>query len=164
MSNDENAIHFGAIRQAFSNNNAAVMVGAGFSRNAEGGDSLATWPMVGKALWEALNPDTKEAVFSTGMVTQLGEQYARVFSVPALENLLKQLIPDDKVAPGLLHDQLLKLPWSEIFTTNYDTLLERAAEKILDRAHFTVASREDIPLSKILDRRRIVKLHGSFLR
>lgn len=40
MSNDENAIHFGAIRQAFSNNNAAVMVGAGFSRNAEGGDSL----------------------------------------------------------------------------------------------------------------------------
>lgn len=162
MKVDENAIHFGAIRQAFANNNASVMVGAGFSRNAEGGDSLATWPMVGKALWTELNPDSEEAAFSTGMVTQLGEQYSRVFSVPALENLLKQLIPDDKVAPGLLHDQLLKLPWSEIFTTNYDTLLERAAEKILDRAHFTVCCREDIPLSKILDRRRIVKLHGSF--
>lgn len=162
MSTDENAIHFGAIRQAFANNNAAVMVGAGFSRNAEGGDSLATWPEVGKALWKELNPDTDEAAFSTAMVTQLGEQYSRVFSVPALENLLKQLIPDDKVAPGQLHEQLLKLPWSEIFTTNYDTLLERAAEKILDRAHFTVCCREDIPLSKILDRRRIVKLHGSF--
>lgn len=162
MKSDENSIHFGAIRQAFANNNAAVMVGAGFSRNAEGGDSLATWPMVGKALWKELNPDAKESAFSTAMVTQLGEQYSRVFSVPALENLLKQLIPDDKVAPGLLHDQLLKLPWSEIFTTNYDTLLERAAEKVLDRAHFTVCCREDIPLSKILDRRRIVKLHGSF--
>lgn len=162
MNCDENAIHFGAIRQAFANNNAAVMVGAGFSRNADGGDSLATWPEVARALWKALNPDAEESVFSTAMVTQLGEQYARVFSVPALENLLKQLIPDDKVAPSQLHDQLLRLPWSEIFTTNYDTLLERAAEKILDRAHFTVCCREDIPLSKILDRRRIVKLHGSF--
>lgn len=162
MSNDENAIHFGAIRQAFANNNAAVMVGSGFSRNADGGDSLATWPDVSKALWTELNPDANEANFSTGMVTQLGEQYARVFSVPALENLLKQLIPDDKVVPGQLHDQLLRLPWSEIFTTNYDTLLERAAEKIIDTAHFTVSCREDIPMSKILGRRRIVKLHGSF--
>lgn len=162
MSNDENAIHFGAIRQAFANNNAAVMVGAGFSRNADGGDSLATWPDVAKALWTELNPDTKEANFSTGMVTQLGEQYARVFSVPALENRLKQLIPDDKVVPSQLHDQLLRLPWSEIFTTNYDTLLERAAEKIIETAHFTVSCREDIPMSKILGRRRIVKLHGSF--
>ncbi|MFZ3220155.1 MAG: SIR2 family protein [Rhodoferax sp.] len=162
MNNDENAIHFRAIRQAFANNNAAVMVGAGFSRNADGGDSLATWPDVAKALWTELNPDAKEENFSTAMVTQLGEQYARVFSVPALENLLKQLIPDDKVVPNQLHDQLLRLPWSEIFTTNYDTLLERAAERIIDRAHFTVCCREDIPMSKILGRRRIVKLHGSF--
>lgn len=142
MSNDENAIHFGAIRQAFENKNAAVMVGSGFSRNADGGDSLATWPDVAKALWTELNPDEKEANFSTGMVTQLGEQYARVFSVPALENRLKQLIPDDKVVPSQLHDQLLRLPWSEIFTTNYDTLLERAAEKIIETAHFTVSCRE----------------------
>lgn len=162
MDNSENSIHFDAIRKAFKNNNAAVMVGAGFSRNAEGGDCLATWPEIGRALWTALNPDADEDVFSPAMATQLGEQYSRVFSVPALEDLLKQLIPDEKVAPGLLHDQLVKLPWSEIFTTNYDTLLERAAENILDRAHFTVCCREDIPLSKILDRRRIVKLHGSF--
>ena len=162
MSNDENTIHFGAIRQAFANNNAAVMVGSGFSRNAVGGDSLATWLDVAKALWNELNPDVKEANFSTEMVTQLGEQYARVFSVAALENRLKQLIPDHQVVPGPLHDQLLRLQWSEIFTTNYDTLLERAAEKIIETAHFTVRCREDIPMSKILGRRRIVKLHGSF--
>lgn len=162
MKSDDNATYFRAIRQAFANNNAAVMVGAGFSRNAEGGDSLATWPMFAQALGEALDPDAEPTSFSTGMVTQLAEQYAQVFSVPALEDLLKQLVPDDKVAPGLLHDQLLKLPWTEIFTTNYDTLLERAAEKILDRAHFTVCCREDIPQSRILGRRRIVKLHGSF--
>lgn len=54
------------------------------------------------------------------------------------------------------------LPWCEIFTTNYDTLLERASENIVDHAHYVVTSREDIPQSKMLGRRRIVKLHGSF--
>jgi hypothetical protein len=58
--------------------------------------------------------------------------------------------------------RLLELPWVEVFTTNYDTLLERAAEGIVGRAHYTVTCREDIPQSKILNRRRIVKLHGSF--
>lgn len=83
MKSDDNATYFRAIRQAFANNNAAVMVGAGFSRNAEGGDSLATWPMFAQALGEALDPDAEPTSFSTGMVTQLAEQYAQVFSVPA---------------------------------------------------------------------------------
>lgn len=56
----------------------------------------------------------------------------------------------------------MTLQWCEVFTTNYDTLLERASEDIVDHAHYVVACREDIPQSKILNRRRIVKLHGSF--
>ncbi|WP_090623022.1 SIR2 family NAD-dependent protein deacylase [Azotobacter beijerinckii] len=159
--NDE--VHYNAIRKALANGNAAVMVGAGFSRNAENGDQLAMWYDVAKELWRELNPtDSDLKDFSAGMVTQLGEQYARVFSKPALEEVLKRLIPDDRVRPGILHNQLLQLPWSEIFTTNYDTLLERAADDIVERAHYTVICREDIPQSKILGRRRIVKLHGSF--
>lgn len=138
------------------------MVGAGFSRNAEGGSQLSTWPQLAGELALALDPRAKRESFSTANVTQLAEQYARVFSTPALEDLLKRLVPDDRVAPGSLHDALMSLPWSEIFTTNYDTLLERTAEKIFERAHFTVCCREDIPQSKILGRRRIVKLHGSF--
>lgn len=156
-------VHYNAIRKALANGNAAVMVGAGFSRNAENGEQLAMWYDVAKELWRELNPtDSELRDFSAGMVTQLGEQYARVFSKPALEEVLKRLIPDDRVRPGALHNQLLQLPWSEIFTTNYDTLLERAAEDIVERAHYTVVCREDIPQSKILGRRRIVKLHGSF--
>lgn len=160
-SNDH--VHFNAVRRALENGNAAVMVGAGFSRNAENGGELATWPDVAQELWRELNPDGKELQnFSASIVTQLGEQYARVFSKPSLEELLKRQIPDERVAPGELHRSLLALPWSEIFTTNYDTLLERAAEGVVDRAHYTVTCREDIPQSKILGRRRIVKLHGSF--
>lgn len=156
-------VHYNAIRRALENGNAAVMVGAGFSKNAENGNELAMWSEVAQELWRELNPDAPElSDFSASTVTQLGEQYARVFSKPGLEELLKRLIPDARVAPGVLHRSLLSLPWSEIFTTNYDTLLERAAEGIVDKAHYTVMCREDIPQSKILDRRRIVKLHGSF--
>ena len=156
-------VHYNAVRRALQNGNAAVMVGAGFSKNAENGDELAMWQEVAQELWRELNPDAAElSDFSASTVTQLGEQYARVFSRPGLEELLKRLIPDERVAPGLLHRSLLSLPWSEIFTTNYDTLLERTAEAIVDKAHYTVMCREDIPQSKILNRRRIVKLHGSF--
>ncbi|WP_186424789.1 SIR2 family NAD-dependent protein deacylase [Cupriavidus metallidurans] len=156
-------VHFNAIRKALRHGNAAVMVGAGFSRNAQNGEQLATWSEISNELWGTLNPDEPPlSSFSTSVVTQLGEQYARVFSKPALEEVLKRLVPDERVHPGTLHAQLLELPWVEIFTTNYDTLLERAAEGIVDRAHYTVTCREDIPQSKILNRRRIVKLHGSF--
>lgn len=138
------------------------MVGAGFSRNAENGHLLKTWPELSEELAKRLEPNRSSVNHSVSEVTQLGEQFARVFSVPDLEDLLKRNIPDESVSPGDLHDQLLRLPWSEIFTTNYDTLLERAADKIFESSHFTVCSREDIPLPKILGRRRIVKLHGSF--
>lgn len=163
MSNNlESELHLTAIRKALEDGNAAVMIGAGFSRNAEGGEQLKACPDLAAELWRELNPGKAMDGFSSALVTQLGEQYARVFSPPALENLLKRLIPDDKVNPGALHEQLLDLPWSEIFTTNYDTLVERAAEGIVGRAHYTVTCREDIPQSKVLGRRRIVKLHGSF--
>jgi hypothetical protein len=162
-SSPNDQVHYNAVRRALENGNAAVMVGAGFSKNAENGDELAMWHEVAQELWRELNPDGAElGDFSASTVTQLGEQYARVFSKPGLEELLKRLIPDERVAPGLLHRSLLSLPWSEIFTTNYDTLLERAAEAVVDKAHYTVMCREDIPQSKILGRRRIVKLHGSF--
>ncbi|WP_434706835.1 SIR2 family protein [Pseudomonas sp. D4-18] len=160
---ESSKVHYDAVRRALQNGNAAVMVGAGFSRNAENGDDLATWAHVAKELWRELNPDLGELKeFSISMVTQLGEQYARVFSKPALEDLLKRLIPDDRVSPGVLHKKLLALQWCEVFTTNYDTLLERAAENIVEQAHYVVTCREDIPQSKMLNRRRIVKLHGSF--
>lgn len=158
----ESAVHLAAIRRALARRNAAVMVGAGFSRNAEGGERLSTWSQLSDELLRRLDPTADPRAFSIGNVTQLGEQYSRVFSEPALEEFLKEMVPDDRVRPGVLHDDLLRLEWSEIFTTNYDTLLERAAAKMFERDHFTVCCREDIPQSKVLGTRRIVKLHGSF--
>lgn len=158
----EAEIHLLAIRKALANRNAAVMVGAGFSRNAEGGENLATWRQLSEALAAELEPKKPSGMFSPAGTSQLAEQYSRVFSPSHLEQLIKRCVPDDQVTPGSLHTALLKLPWSEVFTTNYDTLLERAADKLFEASYFTVYSREDIPQSKVQNRRRIVKLHGSF--
>ena len=158
----ETAVHLTEIRRALARRNAAVMVGAGFSRNAEGGERFSTWSEVSTELARRLGLAAESTAFSSAGVTQLGEQFARVFSEPALEDFLKEMVPDERARPGRLHDELLRLEWSDIFTTNYDTLLERSAAKMFERAHFTVCSREDIPLSKVLATRRIVKLHGSF--
>jgi len=158
----EAQVHLLAIRRALANRNAAVMVGAGFSRNAEGGQNLATWRELSEALANELEPERTPGAFSPSAAAQLAEQYARVFSPTHLEQLIKRCVPDDQVAPGPLHASLLELPWAEVFTTNYDTLLERAADRLFDASYLTVCAREDIPQSKILGRRRIVKLHGSF--
>lgn len=155
-------VHLLAIRKALANRSAAVMVGAGFSKNAEGGENLATWRQLTSALYAELEPGRKVSDFSPGAAAQLAEQYAKVFSPAHLEMLIKRCVPDDQVSPGKLHTRLLELPWSEIFTTNYDTLLERTAERMFEVGYFTVCAREDIPQSKVLGRRRIVKLHGSF--
>jgi hypothetical protein len=156
-------IHLAPIRTALRQGNAAVMVGAGFSFNAENGNKLKTWLGLAKALYSELHPNSQiQEYFGTSDVLRLAEEYEQVRSRSGLDDFLREHLPDEKIAPGLLHGKLLDLSWAEIFTTNYDTLLERAAEKIVERAHFTVFSREDIPRSRVLGRRRIVKLHGSF--
>ena len=53
-------------------------------------------------------------------------------------------IPDKEYQPSLLHERLLQLPWTDVFTTNYDTLLERTAEKILQHRYETVINKEEM--------------------
>jgi hypothetical protein len=158
----EDEVHIRAVRRALANGNAAVMVGSGFSKNAEGGQSVGTWDDLAKALAGGLAADQTKIPFSAANATQLAEQYERLFSRPALEQVLKQVVPDERLAPGDLHLSLLSLPWAEVLTTNYDTLLERASERLVESSYVTICCREDIPQSRILGRRRIVKLHGSF--
>lgn len=158
----EDEVHLRTIRTALTKGNAAVLVGAGFSRNAEGGRNVGTWDDLAKALAAGMAPAGREISASVDNATQLAEQYEQLFSRSHLEQVLKTVVPDERLSPGLLHHKLLSLPWSDIFTTNYDTLLERTAERLLDSSYFTVCCREDIPLSRVIGRRRIVKLHGSF--
>ena len=68
-----------------------------------------------------------------------------------------QQIRDDDFIPGEVHSRLLTLPWHDIFTTNWDTLLERSNSSI-DSPYGFVQSEIQLPR---MNSPRIVKLHGS---
>src|SRR5581483_3601740 len=119
---------------------ASVMVGSGMSRNAEPHrPGLPKMPTLGKlieVLIDRLYPDTpatarrreklKKEAWATSAGQRLAEEFAVAFGRPALDDLVKAVVPDLDFAPGLLHRMLLELPWADVLTTNYDTLLERA--------------------------------------
>src|SRR5690606_27634580 len=73
--------------------------------------------------------------------------------------LLKKHVGDKDFEPSDTHIKLLELPWSDVFTTNYDTLLERSCENVISRRYDIVINQKDIVHSS---RPRIIKLHGSF--
>lgn len=141
---------------------ASVMVGAGFSRNADVPSHIKVkqWNDVGKDIFCRLRSVEEAApadlVFKTPM--RLASQFAAVYGRSELDNLIRGAIPDDKMNPGTLHHQLLDLPWRDVFTTNYDTLLEKA-RRGLRRDYSVVTSKEMLLYKKSP---RIIKLHGSF--
>lgn len=150
------------IRRFLYLDSASVMVGAGFSLNADVPSHIKVkqWSDVGKDIYCRLQgvsePNTAELVFKTPM--RLASQFAASFGRSELDNLIRDAIPNDRMQPGSLHKQLLSLPWRDIFTTNYDTLLERGCDGLV-RSYSVVTSKEMLLYKRSP---RIVKLHGSF--
>jgi hypothetical protein len=137
---------------------AVVMVGAGFSKNASA--AFPDWSQLGDILYQkayGVKPDPVKQKYLN--VSRLAEEVQTAIGYPALENLLRAAIPDLDTEPSDLHVKLLDLPWADIFTTNYDTLLERASAKVETRRYEIVINKNDIPYAT---KPRIVKLHGSF--
>ena len=60
--------------------------------------------------------------------------------------------------PSQLHVDLLSLRWSDVLTTNYDTLLERACRSVVSRRYDIVVNPDELERSR---QPRIIKLHGS---
>ncbi|MEM7068716.1 MAG: SIR2 family protein [Pseudomonadota bacterium] len=154
---------------------ASVMIGAGFSRNAvPAGAGIAKdksfpgWGELTEAMARELytSPDDKDrldqaiqSASSTSGSLRIADEYQAWKGRGRLDALLQKAIPDEDFAPGPLHTLLFRLPWSDILTTNFDTLLERAAQNEIDRPYSVIRSQLDIPGSM---KPRIVKLHGSF--
>ena len=75
-----------------------------------------------------------------------------------MRDLIEQTVNDPAWIPSDLYGSLLKLPWTEVLTTNWDTLLERAASDIYKPIYSIVNKPEDLSSSRSP---RIVKLHGT---
>ncbi len=141
---------------------AAVMIGCGFSRNAR--------PINPKSpefpLWKDLADGFREdlGLDSDGNDThdplQLASRLKVRFGRTKLNRRLQELIPDLAYEPGDLHTRLLNLPWSDVFTTNYDTLLERTRPHLEPKRHYAVLTTQESVAGS--SQPRIVKLHGSF--
>lgn len=144
-------------------NNASVMVGAGFSRNAKPVDSTApsfpSWQELGDIFYRKLHGRSPGEEARYLSLLKLAEQIQAAFGRPVLDELLRRSIPNLGYEPSPLHDQLLNLPWKDVFTTNHDTLLERARASVTLKHYDVVATEEDLLYA---NPPRIVKLHGSF--
>lgn len=154
---------------------ASVMIGAGFSKNAistssalPNTKSFPGWAELTETMARELHADPEDhevlerairSASSTSGALRIADEYQAWKGRGKLDALLREAIPDEKFKPGPLHNLLFKLPWADILTTNFDTLLERAAADEIDRRYTVVRSQRDIPGSP---KPRIVKLHGSF--
>lgn len=150
---------------------AAVMIGAGFSRNAQKiSPSIPAFPLwneLAEQIYDRLysrsnhlsSPENRKLELAKIGALRLASQYENTFGRQSLDDLLIQTIPDKQYSPGKLHKLLLSLPWSDVFTTNYDTLLEQSTSFIHERKYDVVLTHSDIPGRM---KPRIVKLHGSF--
>ncbi len=143
------------------------MVGSGFSRNAEmkapGAETPPDWADVANAMRGELEPtaaDTGGNGVDGSALDALGtaQRYSDEFGRVALHGFLRGQIRDEDMEPGDLHRRLLKLPWVDVFTTNWDTLLERTRELTVSPRYEVVRAVDELPLAS---RPRIVKLHGS---
>ncbi len=159
-------IYISEIAERLWSGHASIMVGAGFSMNAQTYETstvkFPSWNDLGDCFYEKLygqSPLEKDKAYLD--VLKLAESVEAHFERKTLDNILQNNIPDKEVKPSEIHEMLVQLPWTDIFTTNYDTLLERAAENITqkEQVYTVVINKEDLALSKSP---RIVKLHGSF--
>ena len=139
---------------------AAIFVGAGFSRNAERPARDTPLP----PLWSDLVDEMVARLYPHAPISaprdplRLAEEFRVYFGQAVLDEFIRTRICDDEWKPGELHRQLLELPWADVLTTNWDTLLERAAKQVSVHDYEPVRNMADLAHAR---GRRIVKLHGS---
>ena len=144
---------------------ACVMVGSGCSKNYDGCETNARvvpgWLELAKLLHHELygvgDPRNPPPPTSSEQCMTLAAQYEAYRTREELEDFLRRHVPDD-LEPHTLHLRLLELPWRDVFTTNWDTLLERAAAQLAAPNYTPVYSGAELSQAPT---HRIVRLHGS---
>lgn len=126
------------IADKMRNFRASIMVGAGFSKNADKNmptdKTFLNWNELGDLFYEKVHGKKPDIEVKYLNVLKLAEEVESAFGRTVLNQLIKDNLPDNEYSPSELHEKLLQLNWRDIFTTNYDTLLERSQENIADKA------------------------------
>ena len=129
------------IAEALSENHAALMVGAGFSKNAEKvsitDKKFLNWNELSDLFYETVyGKEGPGKQYNSSL--RLAQEVEITVGRPKLEKIIKDAVPDLEYAPSEVYVKLMEMPWKDVFTTNYDTLLERAADKVTNRRYNVV--------------------------
>ncbi|WP_433754637.1 SIR2 family protein [Nocardia sp. CA-135398] len=137
-----------AFGEAVSAGNAALFVGAGLSVGA----GLPTWPQLLKPLQEKANvPDYHDYPL---IAEYIANDKKNVGREALCEHILEMIAMPTPPTPG--HHLLTQVPLKEIWTTNYDELIEQAC----DATTFVAVTDEDIRTIGT-NHRTVIKMHGS---
>jgi|GEM_PF-2513812 len=143
---------------------AAVLVGAGLSLNADKKSSEAksypVWSTLKGAFARKISQSNYDDLIMSHDVMELAEMLEATRGRSELDRTILEAIPDEQYIPSEVHNKLLRLPWTDIFTTNYDTLLERASENVFQKRFKQVHNMADLT-GRYPSVPRIIKLHGS---
>ena len=149
---------------------ASIMIGSGFSKFAQptrpDAGELPVWDDLARGMFDKVHPPSlggsqhiaSDSASDPSNALRVAQDYKEEFGRSSLHLFLQQRVRDGDFNPGEFHSRLLKLPWRDVFTTNWDTLLERTRLSVPERPYSVVHNKDEIPLS---DQPRIVKLHGS---
>ena len=162
--------HFLRLQEALwdeAGSRASLMVGAGFSRNAKPSPGVSgqfpMWSTLANYMAAELYPSEERSRDDSPCrrrparsPERIAGEYEVTFGRAAMEDLIRKRVPDTGHEPSALHQELLRLPWQDVFTTNYDTLLERTS--VPGRSYHAVTTVRE--LTRALPP-RIIKLHGS---
>lgn len=142
---------------------ACAMIGSGFSKNADGevDSAMKDWIELGKVFYEKLynkEPSDKDMVNNSPI--KLASMVEASFGRAVLDKIIQDSLPDDRVYPNTLYRDLLNLPWHDVFTTNYDRLLEKSWTVDGMIRHYNLVTNKETLI--YTPSPRIIKLHGSF--
>lgn len=163
-------VHLDHIARNLAQGKAVVVIGAGFSKNAQPKQRLVggclppmpmpDWEGLIKLMAEELHPgdeDGRDRCLKSGAL-QVAQQFEANRGRPALDDFIKNVLSQVRFEPGHLHRQLLDLPWADVLTFNYDSLLENSSEDYHSGRYKTIYKSDNL-LGAC--RPRIIKLHGS---
>lgn len=157
--NTDAKMHLEHIAKYLNGGRASAMVGAGFSKNANTTDEagMKDWNSLANEFYKRLfckEPTDSDLKFVSPI--RLASMVESSFGKKVLDEIIEQSLDLKNTTPGDLHEALLYLPWHDVFTTNYDSLLERTH----NGNKFTLVENKESLLYSSAP--RIIKLHGSF--
>lgn len=142
---------------------ASVMIGAGFSKNADKDvdASMKDWTELGRVFYTKLyGKEPSDSDLLNLSPIRLASMVEASFGRAFLDKMIAHSLPDTQFRPNELYRDLLNLRWRDVFTTNYDRLLERTYSVKGMNRHYNVVTNKETLIYE--DSPRIIKLHGSF--